>query len=296
VTRDARLLMHGARISRGSTALYRRYCSALSRRDMQAVVRMARFDMHVEHRRNLRRIEWKQAGIVWAMDATEYPERDERNRRIHVHQLQDLGSRYKFGPLAGAFPCGEEIAAHLACQFRRFGSPLFLKRDNAGVMAHQTVNDVLAQYFVLPLNSPPEYPPYNGGIEEAQKELKIGLHHRLAGSATPPQEHIETYAATVAHDLNHYPRQCLNGKNSCQVFFQHRLRAHFTKRERRAIYDWIMDLRNGILSECQANGRPRSAESAWRIAAEAWLRKNGYITVSINRKVSPSFPGENYHE
>jgi hypothetical protein len=30
-------------------------------------------------------------------------------------------------------------------------------------------------------------------------------------------------------------------------------------------------------------------QAAWRIAVEAWLRMKGYITVSINGKVSPYF-------
>ena len=30
--------------------------------------------------------------------------------KIYLHNTQDLGSRYKFVPMAGAYPVGEEVA------------------------------------------------------------------------------------------------------------------------------------------------------------------------------------------
>jgi hypothetical protein len=51
------------------------------------------------------------------------------------------------------------------------GRPLVLKRDNGSNLNHQAVDEVLARYLVLPLKSPPHYPPYNGAIECAVREL-----------------------------------------------------------------------------------------------------------------------------
>ena len=43
---------------------------------------------------------------------------------------------------------------HLAKLFRRHGAPLFLKRDNGSPLNHAAVNAVLAEFGVIPLNSP----------------------------------------------------------------------------------------------------------------------------------------------
>jgi hypothetical protein len=81
------------------------------------------------------------------------------------------GNRLKFHVLNAR----EEISGYLTATFNRFGAPLFVKRDNGSNLNHTAVNDVLIEYFVMPVNSPVQYPPYNGAIEEAQTELKIGL-------------------------------------------------------------------------------------------------------------------------
>ena len=57
--------------------------------------------------------------------------------------------------------------------------PCFLKRDNGGNLNHRAVNEVLSEFFVLPLNSPTYYAPYNGAIEESQRGLKACLREKL---------------------------------------------------------------------------------------------------------------------
>jgi hypothetical protein len=244
------------------------------------MVAMARHDLNASHRQNLRRIIGNVPNTAWSMDPSEYGQRDEA--KSHLSQMQDLASRYKFDPMAGDIPDGEEISGYLTAEFRRFGPPLLLKRDNGGNLNHAAVNDVLAEHFVLPLNSPVHYPPYNGAIEEAQAELKGGLAAKFAYKPCP-REHLEAYAAAVEHDLNHRPRPCLNGRNACQVYFSGR--RTFTKWERRDAYDWITNLQSDIL--CSEDGVQPHA--AWRIAVEAWLRMKGLITVTVNGKVLPSF-------
>ena len=143
---------------------------------------------------------------------------------------------------------------------------------------------MLSDFFVMPINSPPHYPPYNGAIEEAQTDLKNGLATKLAYRPNCPREHMEVYAATVEHDLNHQPRPCLKGSNACHVYFTGK--RTFTKWERRDAYDWLTNLQDDILSS-RGGVQP---QVAWRIAVEAWLRMKGLITVTINGKVSPNFP------
>lgn len=282
IVHDISKLSHGYNRTQGTGALYARYCSAVSRRQLQAMVAMARHDLNTLHRQNLRRIRWNIPNVAWSMDPSEYAQRDEAGLKVHLNQMQDLASRYKFNPMTGEAPCGEEIAGYLTTNFKRFGPPLFMKRDNGGNVNHSAVNEVLGDYFVIPVNSPVHYPPYNGAIEEAQTELKAGLSSRLSLRSCCPTEHMEVYASTVQHDLNHQPRPCLNGKTSCQVYFTGKRR--FTKWERRDAYAWITDLQNDILSSSEGT----QPQAAWRIAVEAWLKMKGFITITVNGKVLPN--------
>ena len=284
---DIHSLDHGCKRSAGAIKLYGRYRDRISRRDLSRMVGQVRHDLWVGQRKNLRQIEWLMPGVLWAMDATEHDRRAADGEKIHLHNTQDLGSRYKFLPMAGGYPLGEEIAGYLNDKFFRFGPPLLLKRDNGGNMNHLAVNEVLSDFFILPLNSPAYYAPYNGAIEESQGELKRCLRDKL--ELAPPcfREQIEPYAEAAVHDLNHRLRNCLGGKTSCQVFFHSGNNPTFTKRERRDIYDGLMDKVERILAEMNQCGQA-AKESAWRIAVEFWLQSKGFIKVHINRKVSPN--------
>ena len=90
------------------------------------------------------------------------------------------------------------------------------------------------------------------------------------------------------HDLNHRLRDCLGGRNSCQVFFHSGNKPTFTKREKRNIYEGLMEKVERVLTEMNQFGQA-AKESAWRIAIEFWSQSKGYIKVHINRKVSPKF-------
>ena len=280
LSQDIAQLSHGQDRTQGTGALYAHYASNISRRDLMTLVEAARHDLNAQNRQNLRRICWNIPNLAWSMDPCEY--REDQSDKVYLNHMQDLASRYKFSPMTGDIPCGEEIAGYLAAAFDRYGAPLILKRDNGSNLNHTAVNQVLSDHFVLPLNSPVHYPPYNGAIEEAQTELKNGLKTKLAHKPGCPREHLDAYASSVEHDLNHQLRPCLNGRNACQVYFTGK--RTFTRWERRDAYVWIMNMRNDIL---RSDGV--ELQAAWRIAVEAWLKMKGYITVTIQGKVSPNF-------
>ena len=283
---EIKSLGHGAKRSEGTTDLYKRYQESLSRRDLFRMVEQVRREVVADHRNHLRRVEWLTPGVVWALDGTEEHLGTET---LHLQNLQDLGARYKFPPLSGECPVGEEVAGYLSEKFRRFGSPLFLKRDNGGNLNHRAVNEVLSEFFVLPLNSPTYYAPYNGAIEESQGELKGCMREKLMTDCPRIEDpSVAIYAEVAAHDLNHRHRPCLQGKTSCQVFFSSEERPVFSKWERRAIYDILMGRVERIL--VSLNRFDKSArEMAWRIAVEFWLQARGFIKVHIPQKVSPNF-------
>jgi hypothetical protein len=279
-------LGHGRKRSAGATELYRRYRFGVSRRELGQMVAQVRQDLLADQRRNLRRLEWQKPGIAWAMDGTEYDMGP--TGKIYLYNMQDLGSRYKFLPMAGAHPIGEEIAGYLSNQIDCYGAPLILKRDNEGNLNHAVVNAVLEEFLVLPLNSPEDYPPYNGAIEESQREVKRCLRDKFSLGLPEYRDHVSAYVEAAIHDLNHRLRPCLEGKTSCQVFFAHDNKSAFRKRERREIYDIIMERTERILSAMKQSGKS-VREAAWRIAVESWLKSRGFIKVHTNPKVSPNF-------
>jgi transposase InsO family protein len=282
-----RLLGHGVKRSEGTANVYRQYEESLSRRGFSRMVEQVRREVAADQRNHLRRIEWLAPGVVWAMDVTE--EDLGVGGRLYLQNTQDLGSRYKFAPLSGDCPVGEEVAGYLSEKFFRFGPPLFLKRDNGGNLNHGAVRGVLSEFFVLPLNSPTYYAPYNGAIEESQRELKACLRGNLMTDIPQAKDHhLAIYAEVAAHDLNHRHRPCLHGKTSCQVFFSMEKRPVFSKWERRAIYDILMDRVERILVSMNEFGKS-AREAAWRIAVEFYLQSRGFIKVHIPPKVSPNF-------
>lgn len=290
---EIHLLSHGVKRSAGAVKLYGRYQESISRRELSRMVGQVRQDLVADQRKSLRRIDWMMPGVVWAMDGTEYDLG--MAGKIHLHNTQDLGSRYKFPPLAGECPAGEEVAGYLSEKFFRFGPPLLLKRDNAGNLNHGVVNGVLSEFFVLPLNSPTYYAPYNGAIEESQRELKACLREKLIPGIPCSPDPIAIYAEVAAHDLNHHLRPCLQGKTSCQAFFSSGEKPVFSKLERREIYDILLERVERILGSMNEWGKA-ARESAWRIAAEFWLQSKGFINMHTPQKCHPISPLFSAHE
>jgi hypothetical protein len=119
IEQDIARLSHGYNRTQGTGALYVRYGSSVSRRQLQSMVAMARHDLNMLHRQNLRRIFWKVPNVAWSMDPCEYGQRDETGAKVYLNQMQDLASRYKFDPMAGDDPCGEEISGYLTATFKQ---------------------------------------------------------------------------------------------------------------------------------------------------------------------------------
>ena len=137
-------------------------------------------------------------------------------------------------------------------------------------------------YGALPLNSPPDYPRHNGAMERARGEVKSQLPR---GRENRSINHAEALAAIC--QLNHEPRRVLNPASTCQVFFAERQKARFAKRQRKEIYEELIELPSGIM---MATGATRLADqnAAWRIAVEQWLVKHHYRTVIRGHRVLPS--------
>jgi hypothetical protein len=288
-----RHLPHGRQRSRGLGTLYQQYRDQISRRDLQVLAKRVRQELAHRHQAELRHITWRVPGLVWSLDDAELARF--ADRKLYLHQVQDLASRYKFTPWVGEQVVGETVAVHLEQLFLQHGAPLVLKRDNGSNLNQQAVDEVLARYLVLPLNSPPHYPPYNGGMECAVRELKTPLVEELLAHGQIPESQVQVGAELLAHDLNHRSRPCLQGQVACRVFQDAKLALKaYTLRKRREIFDWINELTRALI-QVSAVHTQRQAETARRLAVETWLRRNGVITITQNKRVLPAFPEKTPH-
>lgn len=277
------LLGHARERSRGAAELYTCYRDQLSRRQFQTIVDLVRGELNRERKARLRRVSWNLAGLVWSMDEVELTC---CGRKIRLNHIQDLGSRYKFQPLVAEQITAERVAVQLEALFASYGVPLVLKRDNGPALNGQAVNAVLGKHLVIPLNSPTYYPPYNGGMERAQRELKERLTRRISSVSLCDADVLKAYGEASVNELNHKRRRSLKGQTSCRVFQAGKgaLKV-YTRRKRKEVFDWIKDLAVKIVEEMKGGGQ-RQASAAWRIAVETWLRRNGIITVSPNKSVT----------
>jgi transposase InsO family protein len=263
-------LDHVRHRSIGAGELYRRYHEQLSRRGLNVLIKRARLEVGREHQRTMRRITWNVPGLAWAMDDAQWNDQ-------HLHTIRDLSSRYTFEPLVGDFADGDRVAQNLTRLIHQHGPPLILKRDNGSNLLHRAVAAVLQEHLIIPLNSPPHYPRYNGGIERAQRELKALL-------ATDRDPRL------AAHDLNHRARPCLKRQTACAVWHAGKsAMTHYNVEQRMEIIGWINRQAMLILASMERVNEKAQA-AAWRRAVETWLHRNGLITVSVGGQVLPSYP------
>ncbi len=276
-------LKHRAKRSHGVGKLRAALRGALSRRDIDLLVAAARREAGEEKKAALFEVNWREPGTVWAMDVFEMkffwlP------GKVYFLTVQDLATGYKFPPLVTVKePRGKAVAAHLGKLFTRFGKPLFLKLDNGGNLNHRAVKELLTDQFIVPLNSPTYYAQYNGAIEHTQGEFKEQIRQRCREQSSFSE--IALMAELAAHDLNHFRRRKLGGKNSCLEFFE-KPKTSYSKRKRKEVMQWISDLALDIMEKA---GEKIIRSTAWRVACRKWLEENGLVSISKTQGVLPTF-------
>ena len=271
----------------GTTALYLLHKHQISRRDFQALVDVARREAMQAESALERSIEWLKAALVWSMDDTETGTLSTGNG--HIHLVQDLGSRYKLQALGDeVIVHGEQIAENMEVLFDQQGAPLFFKRDNGSNLNHHAVDEVFAEFGVIPLNSPPYYPPYNGGIERAQLEMQRDLNVRF-GTQQVASEVLRLQCQVSRHEINHKRRRILGWQTSCQALAAaQRLPQQFNRLKRKEIFEEINRLAVDIAEQLEEHTRA-VADTAFRYAAETWMQLNNIIRVTRNGEVLPPF-------
>jgi len=253
---------------------------------MRQLVRMARQDANRLARAEQRRVEWRRACVIWSIDELEC--RDINGQTVFWLQIQDLGSRYKFGPVVEQARTSAEIAAILRRLFDTYRPPLFLKRDNAGNLNGPELNALLDEYLVISLNSPAYYPPYNGCIEKAQREFKEALARRLAEDPTVAS-HLLLTTEVISHDLNHKIRPCLKWQTPCSLFGAGRTEMkQYNRTQRKEVQKEILAIAE-YMHACIDDGDDRTAQAVWRRAVETWMQSHDFIRIHEPKKCYPLF-------
>jgi transposase InsO family protein len=272
-------LSHGRRRTQGTGPLYQQHRRQISRRALGHLVQQARRRHHEQLRRLTRHLTWFHAQTVWALDATEW-QTVPAGSKLQVLATADLASQYGLGLQPEPQLTGDRVAEYLLALIRRHGPPLFLKRDNGSVLRTQAVQAVLAQAGILPLDSPPYYPPYNGAIENYIGQVKRALPE---GLPCPPSGNLGPVRAClhgVRLELNARSRAALDGACPADLFHQGP-RLHVAKPERAAIFDWIWQHTERKLSTMETVNQ-RRINAAWRHTAESWLRSQGLMAISYS--------------
>jgi hypothetical protein len=273
-------LAHGRRRTAGTTALQAELSDALSRRRFHELVaeeRQNRFD-------HMKRIQWLVPGVMWAMDTTEYgPD------KTKITPVRDLASRYQLPvPLVAPAEEGAKIAFYLERLFQQQGPPMFLKRDLGSPLNCVAVDQVLERYHVLPLNSPPGYPKFNGAIERNMRDLKGALDQRRFHAHPVP---MALAVELVTHQLNHRRLRSLGNCTPCQVYHDpaRRLQLHGASRQRifREVFGQFW-----YYIETMPERTRHSTNAAWRMVVETWLRRQGWISVKDKQQTNVSTDSE----
>ena len=170
---------------------------------------------------------------------------------------------------------GARIALYLDLMFKKEGAPMFLKRDCGSPLNCLEVDEVLERHHVLPLNSPPGYPKYNGSIERNMRDLQAALDQRRLGALQVP---ISVEVELATHQLNHRRLRSLGRQTPCQVYHDpaRRLRLHGASRQKifREVFEQFWQF-----VQCMPDRNRHHLTAAWRWIVETWLRRQGWITV-----------------
>jgi hypothetical protein len=279
-------LPHGMKRTRHTTRLRQEQRDAISRRQLQELIRQERHQRNWIIRHQWQRVTWLQPNVAWATDATEYLP-DQQGRKLQLIGVQDLASSYRLEPAAALELSGEQVAQLLATHFEQHGAPLFLKRDNGSIFNDACVDALLAEHGVIPLNSPRAYPRYNGAIEKGLRELKASFEICLP---VPPQwepGQLRPFILAGLCQENLKPRRRLHGQ-CAQTVYHERTRMRWTKRQRHEIFEWLREHSEGIVNKLESNDQ-QNRQRAWRAAALTWLRRQGLITLSQNQKTVTPF-------
>jgi putative transposase len=162
----------------------------LPRAELADLLRRYRHVWVRRHCQWLHVLHWQQPGIVWAIDYARPPLPLEEGY-TDLLAVRDLASGMQLLWLPVAEATAATTSAALLSLFMLYGAPLVLKLDNGSPFVAQMTRELLAQWQVIALYSPPGYPQYNGAIEAGIGALKVRTHDRAVRQGRPGEWTLE---------------------------------------------------------------------------------------------------------
>ena len=213
-----------------------------------------------------RRYEITVPNVMWSEDGAGFCERRKKKELLLV---QDECSRFKVNTrLVGGPANSKDVCDYLREAFDKHGAPLVLKHDGDSIFHEGEVEKLLEDYCVVSLTSPPHYPPFNGKMERAVRDVKS---YEKAMKKSRRRSSLTDRISAALHDLNEErPRPVLKGKTAGEVF-EGRFRA---LPDRRIFYKKVQQLEARILKESTSRKQKRYAR---RRAVELILLRQGLM-------------------
>ena len=144
---------------------------AVPRSELGACCRAFHRELYLAAQDEACRLTWRVAGTVWATDFTQPPQPID-GVFPYVLLVRDLAASRQLLAMPAKAPDAASAIAALQELFCQHGAPLVLKSDNGSSFIAQSYLDLLMQFAVTPLFSPPRLPPYNGSVEAGNGSLK----------------------------------------------------------------------------------------------------------------------------
>jgi hypothetical protein len=146
---------------------------------------------------------WHRPGRVWAMDHSKPPNSVD-GIYATMFAVRDLASGMELDWIPVPDETAKTTRDALLALFVEFGPPLVLKSDNGGAFKADVI-ELLADWRVVPLLSPPMTPRYNGSREAGIGGLKTHTHWQAAAFGHPGFWTSEDAEAARQH-ANETPR------------------------------------------------------------------------------------------
>lgn len=159
----------GARLGRDT--LQGLFGDELSRRELEEISGRYRDMVRVRERELRHALEWKGAGMVWAVDFTD-AKVDIDGQYPYLLLVRDMASGYEILSL----PCEREDAAVVRAAIEHLmateGVPLVWKSDNGSAFVEGAIKELMEGLGITHLLSPARTPAYNGSRERGGGWLK----------------------------------------------------------------------------------------------------------------------------
>ncbi len=161
-----------------------------------------------------KRYEITAPNVMWSEDGAAFRERGKKKELL---LLQDECSRFKVNTRLVDGPAkADDVCSYLREAFDKYGAPLILKHDGDSIFHEAKVQQLLNEYRVINLKSPPYYPPFNGKMERSIRDVKS---YERAMKRQKQHTSLSERIDAAIHDLNEErPRPMLGGKTARETF------------------------------------------------------------------------------